>query len=75
MTDPRDDKSRIKEAKGGLLKNSYHWILDNTDFRQWHDDETYRLLWIKGDPGKGKTILLYGIIDELNNELIARMSR
>jgi len=24
VTDPRDDKSRIEEAKGGLLKNSYY---------------------------------------------------
>jgi len=23
-TDPRDDKTRIKKAKGGLLKDSYH---------------------------------------------------
>ena len=34
VTDPRDDKSRIEEAKGGLLKNSYYWIFDNADFRQ-----------------------------------------
>ncbi|KAF2188149.1 HET-domain-containing protein [Zopfia rhizophila CBS 207.26] len=65
LTDPRDDKKRIKDTKGGLLKDSYHWILDNTDFRQWRDDEQSRLLWIKGDPGKGKTMLLYGIVDEL----------
>ncbi|KAK1975726.1 hypothetical protein LZ30DRAFT_807407, partial [Colletotrichum cereale] len=25
-----------------------------------------RLLWVKGNPGKGKTILLCGIIDKLN---------
>ncbi|KAL2196961.1 hypothetical protein P885DRAFT_23029, partial [Corynascus similis CBS 632.67] len=26
-----------------------------------------RLLWIKGDPGKGKTMLLCGIINELKS--------
>jgi hypothetical protein len=26
-------------------------------------------LWIKGDPGKGKTMLLCGIINELNNSV------
>ncbi|CAM1503447.1 Fc.00g082230.m01.CDS01 [Cosmosporella sp. VM-42] len=66
-TDPRDDKKRI-ESKDKLLKDSYGWILDNADYQQWHNDEQSRLLWIKGDPGKGKTMLLCGIIDELNKE-------
>ncbi|KAF2179516.1 purine and uridine phosphorylase [Zopfia rhizophila CBS 207.26] len=68
-TDPRDDKKRIEETKGGLLKDSYRWILENPDFQQWRDHEQSQLLWIKGDPGKGKTMLLCGIIDELQNML------
>ena len=32
LTDPRDDKKRIKKTKGGLLEDLYHWILENTDF-------------------------------------------
>jgi hypothetical protein len=35
-----------------------HWILKNSDFQQWRNDQQSRLLWIKGDPGKGKTMLL-----------------
>ncbi|KAM6516651.1 hypothetical protein FALCPG4_014829 [Fusarium falciforme] len=65
-TDPRDDKKRIEQTKGGLLEGSYRWILNNDDFQQWRNDEQSRLLWIKGDPGKGKTMLLCGIIDELS---------
>jgi archaellum biogenesis ATPase FlaH len=64
-TDPRNDKKRIQDTKGGLLKDSYRWVLHNDSFRQWHEDPQSRLLWIKGDPGKGKTMLLCGIIDEL----------
>ncbi|WYZ42067.1 hypothetical protein EsH8_V_000962 [Colletotrichum jinshuiense] len=67
-TDPRDDKARTERIKGGLLRDSYHWILDHADFRRWRDnddDDQSRLLWIKGDPGKGKTMLLCGIVDEL----------
>ncbi|KAF2473226.1 HET-domain-containing protein [Lindgomyces ingoldianus] len=66
LTDPRNDKRRIEETKGGLLKDSYRWILENSDFRRWSDGQQSRLLWIKGEPGKGKTMLLCGIIDELN---------
>jgi hypothetical protein len=65
-TDPRLDKTRIQESKGGLLEDSYRWILDSPDFQQWRNDTQSRLLWIKGDPGKGKTMLLCGIIDELS---------
>ncbi|RSL60118.1 hypothetical protein CEP51_013820 [Fusarium floridanum] len=68
VTDPREDKKRIQDTKGGLLRDSYRWILDHADFQRFRDDPQSRLLWIKGDPGKGKTMLLCGIIDELEKE-------
>ncbi|KAJ5988200.1 hypothetical protein N7481_003410 [Penicillium waksmanii] len=64
-TDPIDDKERIKDTKGGLLEGSYRWIFDNKEFRQWQDSQKNRLLWIRGDPGKGKTMLLCGVTEEL----------
>ncbi|KAF5724591.1 heterokaryon incompatibility protein het-E-1 [Fusarium mundagurra] len=65
-TDPRDDKARIEQTNGGLLKDSYVWILDSPEFITWRDEsEGGRLLWIRGDPGKGKTMLLSGLINEL----------
>ncbi|KAH6696713.1 WD40-repeat-containing domain protein [Leptodontidium sp. MPI-SDFR-AT-0119] len=67
-TDPRDDKKRIEEIKGGLFKDSYRWILEHSKYQQWRDDTQRPLLWIKGDPGKGKTMLLCGIIDELSGD-------
>ncbi|KAH8668676.1 beta transducin-like protein HET-E2C*4 [Xylariales sp. PMI_506] len=69
ITDPRDDKKRIEKNKGGLLRDSYRWILDNVDFRQWRIPSDSRLLWIKGDPGKGKTMLVCGIINELKKSI------
>ncbi|RKK89120.1 Vegetative incompatibility protein HET-E-1 [Fusarium oxysporum] len=66
LTDPRDDKTRIERTNGGLFKDSYKWILAHEDFRRWRGDPESRLLWIKGDAGKGKTMLLCGIIDELS---------
>ncbi|KAN0104607.1 HET-D [Hyaloscypha variabilis] len=66
ITDPREDKKRIEDTKGGLLRDSYEWILKHPDFQQWRDDTQSRLLWIKGDPGKGKTMLISGILDEMS---------
>ncbi|KAH8129103.1 WD40-repeat-containing domain protein [Trichoderma asperelloides] len=65
QTDPRYDKKRIQYTKGNLLKDTYRWILSHDDFKRWRDNPQHRLLWIKGDPGKGKTMLLCGIIDEI----------
>lgn len=65
-TNPQHDKERIEEFKGGLLKDSYHWIVQHEDFERWMAATSGKLLWIKGDAGKGKTMLLCGIIDELS---------
>jgi hypothetical protein len=69
VTDPRKDKTRIEETRGGLIPDSYYWILENCDFKQWRNHQQGHLLWIKGDPGKGKTMLLYGIVDELKKSI------
>ncbi|KKP03746.1 hypothetical protein THAR02_04134 [Trichoderma harzianum] len=63
--DPYVEKKRIEDTKGGLLQDSFNWILQNDDFCQWFEDPTRPLLWIRGDPGKGKTMLLCGIVDNL----------
>ncbi|RSL54131.1 hypothetical protein CEP53_007522 [Fusarium sp. AF-6] len=64
-TDPRDDKTRITKEKGGLLPGSSDWVLESFEFQQWVQGTENCLLWVKGDPGKGKTMLLCGLIDEL----------
>ncbi|KAH4206941.1 hypothetical protein HBI56_047910 [Parastagonospora nodorum] len=64
LTDPRDDETRIEDTKGGLLQESYRWILDHRSFEQWQHDPLSRL-WIEGDSGEGKTMLLCGLVNEL----------
>lgn len=72
-TDPRDDKKRIKNTKGGLLEDSYRRVLENPVFGQWRDSQESQLLWIKGEPGTGKTKLLCGIINDIEQlESLAR---
>ena len=43
-TDPRHDKMRIEGTKGGLLQESYRWILENLKFQQWRNNSQSRLL-------------------------------
>ncbi|KAL6895276.1 WD40 repeat-like protein [Trichoderma longibrachiatum] len=65
ITDPRMDKHRIETTKGGLVQDSWRWVLDHSDFNTWLRDDNKRLLWLKGDPGKGKTMLLCGLVDTI----------
>ncbi|PON27623.1 pfs domain-containing protein [Trichoderma gamsii] len=73
-TDPADDKKRIQMTKGGLLRDSYAWILTNGAFMQWRNDPKCPLLWIRGNPGKGKTMLLCGIADEIEKSAAYNLS-
>ncbi|QPC78007.1 hypothetical protein HYE68_008759 [Fusarium pseudograminearum] len=69
-TDPLRDKQQIIDTKGGLLPGASDWILTNDNFIRWRDGEGC-FLWIKGDAGKGKTMLICAIIKSLerNNHL------
>ncbi|KAI6768499.1 hypothetical protein HG531_010688 [Fusarium graminearum] len=65
VTNPSKDKKSILFSKGGLFYDSYRWIMESKEYQQWLKKDNNNLLWIKGDPGKGKTMLLAGIIEEL----------
>ncbi|KAL4951799.1 quinon protein alcohol dehydrogenase-like superfamily [Aspergillus filifer] len=65
LTDPRDDMERIEQSKGRLLVGSCSWVLTHKDFTSWRDGNASPLFWIKGNPGKGKTMLMIGIIQEM----------
>ncbi|KAF3076728.1 hypothetical protein CFAM422_001367 [Trichoderma lentiforme] len=67
ITNPRNDKERLLDTKGGLLPDSYTWAVKSAMFQQWHTEKQTNLLWIKGNPGKGKTMMICGLIDELEH--------
>ncbi|KAL6702125.1 hypothetical protein J3F84DRAFT_343608 [Trichoderma pleuroticola] len=73
-TDPIYDKKRILMLKGPLLKESFSWILEHEDFNEWRHTKESGVLWIKGDPGKGKTMLLCGIIEDLGKDSAVNLS-
>ncbi|CAH0054523.1 unnamed protein product [Clonostachys solani] len=67
VLDPQVEKDSIEKKKGGLLEGSYAWILKPfSDFRQ---NDQQKLFWIKGEPGKGKTMMMCGLIDHLKNDV------
>lgn len=62
----------LQKRKDVLLADSYKWIVTNQqyrDFLDWRESNRNRLLWIRGDAGTGKTMLLIGIVNELTAQL------
>ena len=64
LTNPSRDKKRIEATAGSLFRDCYRWVLDHEAYQKWRNEDE-GILWIKGGPGKGKTMLLCGIINEL----------
>jgi hypothetical protein len=74
VTDPREDLARIEGDRDKLLRDCYAWILEDVSFQRWKMQDASRLLWIKGDPGKGKTMMTMGVIAELSRKSADRVS-
>ena len=70
--DPCEEKARIEAGKDKLQKGCYLWILDSPNFQRWRDSDGSRLLWINGDPGKGKTMTMIALTEELQRQSTAR---
>lgn len=64
-TDPRLDKRRIEDLKGGLRVDLWNWVFADVTFKQWQNETDNGILWIRGGPGRGKTMMLCRIINEL----------
>ncbi len=73
---PATTRNEFRSTKGGILTDSYRWVLSKRRLPTMaRTTNRAHLLWIRGDPGKGKTMLLCGIIDELSNLRWAQISR
>ena len=69
LTDPQHDKERIEVSKDHLLDGSCSWVLEDSAFVDWWTRNDSRLLWIHGDPGKGKTMMMIALISEVSKRL------
>lgn len=70
QVDPRYERDRILHAKSTLLSESCAWVFQDVAFRAWSEEpDSSNVLWIHGDPGKGKTMIMMAAIEELENRL------
>jgi hypothetical protein len=56
-------------SKDPLLEGSCSWIFDDQAFTEWWNNDESGILWIHGDPGKGKTMMMIALIEEISDRL------
>jgi hypothetical protein len=69
VTDPRVERIRILHSKDDLLNGSCTWVLSDPAFVDWWNKDDIRILWIHGDPGKGKTMMAMALVEEILGRL------
>ncbi len=68
-TDPADDMHMIANKKDKLLDTTESWIMKDPTYIKWLQDSRSLVLWLHGDPGKGKTMLAIALIEEFSRKL------
>ncbi|KAG2002803.1 hypothetical protein GB937_009449 [Aspergillus fischeri] len=75
--DPQSEMADIEARKDTLLKEAYEWVLRTEQYAAWTSwdvQDPCRLLWINGPAGTGKTMLLIGVVRELEKQLGANLT-
>ena len=67
VSDPAIDQAETVMQKGLLLESACSWILQDPTYLAWLNRSTsQQILWIHGDPGKGKTMIALSLIRKLS---------
>ena len=66
MSDPFTDIAETQNRKDKLLEGSC-WVLKNAAYIEWINSNCSKVLWIHGEPGKGKTMTAISLIESLHS--------
>lgn len=64
----------IEHTKGRLLHGSGSWLYANPTFNDWLTCKRSRVLWLNGDPGRGKTMLAISVLKSISERIKASSS-
>jgi WD40 repeat protein len=68
------DLERLERKTDKLIDIAFSWVMGTKEyvsFSNWQRFDSRRMLWIKGEPGTGKTMLLIGIVREISTQSAA----
>jgi hypothetical protein len=63
-----DEMTSLENRKDTLLPEACEWIINDDkydNFLKWNEGKNCQVLWVKGEAGMGKTMLVIGLIREL----------
>lgn len=64
--DPEDSRTNALGSAGDKpIKSCWDRLLTRPEFEAWRKAEDTSVLWVVGGPGKGKTVMSLGLVDEL----------
>ncbi|KAM0714008.1 hypothetical protein Q7P37_010972 [Cladosporium fusiforme] len=67
LTDPAVDRQRLIDSKGQRVERTCEWIERREQYQKWLSGRP-QLIWIRGGPGKGKTMLSIYLTQQLEVE-------
>ncbi|KAJ5889943.1 hypothetical protein N7504_010753 [Penicillium tannophilum] len=64
------EKSEFPRHLASHLGGTGKWLTSTSVYQQWHQNDDNGILWIKGIPGSGKSVMAASIIDQLRKEKV-----
>ena len=65
VTNPLDDMAKIQDTKDRHLEGTCSWISIDPTYKEWLHRDRSSILWVHGNPGKGKTMLAISQVTQL----------
>lgn len=60
-----EEKSEYRRHRASHLVGTGRWLTSTAAYQSWHHGHDNGILWIKGIPGSGKSVMAASIIDQL----------
>lgn len=68
VTNPEDDADVIRHKAGAPVEGTTSWLFRNPAYTIWMNTDA-DILWLHGNPGKGKTMLALAAVQELEEKI------
>ncbi|KAJ5784770.1 uncharacterized protein N7503_009982 [Penicillium pulvis] len=62
------ERSEFSRHLASYLQGTGQWLISTSTYKQWHQGNENGLIWIKGVPGSGKSVMAASIIHQLCKE-------
>uniref|UniRef100_A0A0B7K5G7 Uncharacterized protein n=1 Tax=Bionectria ochroleuca TaxID=29856 RepID=A0A0B7K5G7_BIOOC len=62
------ENAEFRKHQRSHLAGTGDWIRQTASYTEWHDSDDQGMLWIKGIPGSGKSVVAASLIERLSQE-------